>query len=109
VTRIERAAFANAKISKIDFSTALESIGYGAFSGNRFEKLELPKSLKELGYSAFSDNKNLTFLYINSDLEHDRYGSYYYNSSPFKHSNYSSDTKSLYVEFKDGVTKIPAR
>ncbi|MFI3143628.1 leucine-rich repeat protein [Streptococcus suis] len=109
VTRIERAAFANAKISTIDFSTGLETIGGGAFSGNRFEKLELPKSLKELGYSAFSDNNNLTFLYINSDLEHDRYGSYYYNSSPFKHSNYSSDTKSLYVEFKDGVTKIPAR
>ncbi|WP_105124496.1 leucine-rich repeat protein [Streptococcus suis] len=108
VTRIERAAFSNAKISKIDFSTALESIGYGAFSGNQFEKLELPKSLKELGYSAFSDNKNLTFLYINSDLEHDRYGSYYHNGSPFKHSNYSSDIKSLYVEFKDGVTKIPA-
>ncbi|WP_248049678.1 leucine-rich repeat protein [Streptococcus iners] len=109
VTRIERAAFANAKISKIDFSTGLETIGDGAFSGNRFEKLELPKSLKELGYSAFSDNKNLTFLYINSDLEHARYGSYYSNGSPFKHSNYSSDTKSLYVEFKDGVTKIPAR
>ncbi|MGU8040100.1 leucine-rich repeat protein [Streptococcus suis] len=107
VTRIERAAFANAKISKIDFSTGLETIGDGAFSGNRFEKLELPKSLKELGYSAFSDNNNLTFLYINSDLEHARYG-YYYEATPFKHSNYSSDTKSLYVEFKDGVTKIPA-
>ncbi|HFI0577647.1 TPA: leucine-rich repeat protein [Streptococcus suis] len=107
VTRIERAAFANAKISTIDFSTGLETIGDGAFSGNRFEKLELPKSLKELGYSAFSDNNNLTFLYINSDLEHARYG-YYYEATPFKHSNYSSDTKSLYVEFKDGVTKIPA-
>ncbi|HFI0159195.1 TPA: leucine-rich repeat protein [Streptococcus suis] len=109
VNDIAREAFANAKISKIDFSTNLESIGDGAFRGNLFEKLELPKSLKELGYSAFSDNKNLNFLYINSDLEHDRYGSYYYNGSPFKHSNYSSDTKSLYVEFKDGVTKIPAR
>ncbi|HFI0507740.1 TPA: leucine-rich repeat protein [Streptococcus suis] len=109
VNDIARGAFANAKISKIDFSTNLESIGDGAFRGNLFEKLELPKSLKSLGYSAFSDNKNLTFLYINSDLEHDRYGSYYYNGSPFKHSNYSSDTKSLYVEFKDGVTKIPAR
>ncbi|HFI0247423.1 TPA: leucine-rich repeat protein [Streptococcus suis] len=108
VNDIARDAFANAKISKIDFSTNLESIGDGAFRGNLFEKLELPKSLKELGYSAFSDNKNLTFLYINSDLEHDRYGSYYHNGSPFKHSNYSSDTKSLYVEFKDGVTKIPA-
>lgn len=108
VTRIERAAFANAKISKIDFSTGLETIGDGAFSGNRFEKLELPKSLKALGYSAFSDNNNLTFLYINSDLEHARYD-YYYGATPFKHSNYSSDTKSLYVEFKDGVTKIPAR
>ncbi|HFI0457403.1 TPA: leucine-rich repeat protein [Streptococcus suis] len=108
VNDIARDAFANAKISKIDFSTNLESIGDGAFRGNLFEKLELPKSLKELGYSAFSDNKNLTFLYINSDLEHDRYGSYYYNGSPFKHSNYSSDIKSLYVEFKDGVTKIPA-
>ncbi|MGQ7657706.1 YSIRK signal domain/LPXTG anchor domain surface protein [Streptococcus suis] len=108
VTHIEREAFANAKISTIDFSTGLETIGGGAFSGNQFEKLELPKSLKELGYSAFSDNKNLTFLYINSDLEHGRYGSYDYGS-PFKHSNYSSDTKSLYVEFKDGVTKIPAR
>ncbi|HEM6081809.1 TPA: leucine-rich repeat protein [Streptococcus suis] len=109
VNDIARDAFANAKISKIDFSTNLESIGDGAFRGNLFEKLELPKSLKALGYSAFSDNKNLTFLYINSDLEHDRYGSYYSNGSPFKHSNYSSDTKSLYVEFKDGVTKIPAR
>ncbi|MGU8019769.1 leucine-rich repeat protein [Streptococcus suis] len=109
VTRIERAAFANAKISKIDFSTALESIGYGAFSGNRFEKLELPKSLKELGYSAFSDNKNLTFLYINSDLENYGYGYYDYYNSPFRHSDYSSDSNSLYVEFKDGVTKIPAR
>lgn len=109
VNDIAREAFANAKISKIDFSTNLESIGDGAFRGNLFEKLELPKSLKALGYSAFSDNKNLTFLYINSDLEHDRYGSYYSNGSPFKHSNYSSDTKSLYVEFKDGVTKIPAR
>ncbi|CYU74511.1 LPXTG-motif cell wall anchor domain protein [Streptococcus suis] len=108
VTRIERAAFANAKISKIDFSTGLETIGDGAFSGNQFEKLELPKSLKELGYFAFSDNKNLTFLYINSDLEHARYD-YYSGATPFEHSNYSSDTKSLYVEFKDGVTKIPAR
>ncbi|HEM6288875.1 TPA: leucine-rich repeat protein [Streptococcus suis] len=109
VSYIARDAFTNAKISEIDFSTNLERIGDGAFRGNLFEKLELPKSLKSLGYSAFSDNKNLTFLYINSDLEHDRYGSYYYNGSPFKHSNYSSDTKSLYVEFKDGVTKIPAR
>ncbi|HEM5153748.1 TPA: leucine-rich repeat protein [Streptococcus suis] len=108
VTSIERDAFANAKIFKVDFSTGLERIGDGAFSGNQFEKLELPKSLKELGYSAFSDNKNLTFLYINSDLERDRYGSNYYYDSPFKHSNYSSDSKSLYVEFKDGVTKIPA-
>ncbi|HFI0466727.1 TPA: leucine-rich repeat protein [Streptococcus suis] len=108
VTRIEGAAFANAKISKINFSTGLETIGDGAFSGNQFEKLELPKSLKELGYSAFSDNKNLTFLYINSDLEHARYD-YYSGATPFEHSNYSSDTKSLYVEFKDGVTKIPAR
>ncbi|HEM5235749.1 TPA: leucine-rich repeat protein [Streptococcus suis] len=108
VAHIEREAFANAKISTIDFSTGLETIGYGAFSGNQFEKLELPKSLKELGYSAFSDNKNLTFLYINSDLEHARYD-YYSGATPFKHSNYSSDTKSLYVEFKDGVTKIPAR
>ncbi|HEP1818309.1 TPA: leucine-rich repeat protein [Streptococcus suis] len=107
VSYIARDAFANAKISKIDFSTGLETIGSGAFSGNQFEKLELPKSLKELGYSAFSDNKKLTFLYINSDLEHSRYGSYE-NSSPFKHSNYSSDSNSLYVEFKDGVTKIPA-
>ncbi|HEL1612893.1 TPA: leucine-rich repeat protein [Streptococcus suis] len=108
VTSIERDAFANAKIFKVDFSTGLERIGDGAFSGNQFEKLELPKSLKELGYSAFSDNKNLTFLYINSDLERDRYGSNYYYGSPFKHSNYSSDSKSLYVEFKDGVTNIPA-
>ncbi|HEM5095318.1 TPA: leucine-rich repeat protein [Streptococcus suis] len=108
VTSIERDAFANAKISKVDFSTGLETIGDGAFSRNQFEKLELPKSLKELGYSAFSDNNNLTFLYINSDLEHARYD-YYSGATPFKHSNYSSDTKSLYVEFKDGVTKIPAR
>ncbi|BCP64767.1 hypothetical protein SUT503_18250 [Streptococcus parasuis] len=108
VTDIARDAFANAKISKIDFPTNLESIGDGAFRGNLFEKLELPKSLKELGYSAFSDNNNLTFLYINSDLEHARYD-YYSGATPFKHSNYSSDTKSLYVEFKDGVTKIPAR
>lgn len=108
VTDIARDAFANAKISKIDFSTGLETIGGGAFSGNQFEKLELPKSLKELGYSAFSDNKNLTFLYINSDLEHGRYGSYDYGS-PFKHTSNSFDVKNLYVEFKDGVTKIPAR
>ncbi|HFI0644478.1 TPA: leucine-rich repeat protein [Streptococcus suis] len=108
VTSIERDAFANAKISKVAFSTGLETIGDRAFSGNQFEKLELPKSLKELGYSAFSDNNNLTFLYINSDLEHARYD-YYSGATPFKHSNYSSDTKSLYVEFKDGVTKIPAR
>ncbi|NQG99166.1 leucine-rich repeat protein [Streptococcus suis] len=107
VTDIARDAFANAKISKIDFPTNLESIGDGAFRGNLFEKLELPKSLKELGYSAFADNNNLTFLYINSDLEHSRYD-YYSGATPFKHSNYSSDTKSLYVEFKDGVTKIPA-
>ncbi|HFI0451273.1 TPA: leucine-rich repeat protein [Streptococcus suis] len=109
VTDIARDAFANAKISKIDFPTNLESIGDGAFSGNRFEKLELPKSLKELGYSAFSDNKNLTFLYINSDLENYGYGYYDYYNSPFRHSDYSSDSNSLYVEFKDGVTKIPAR
>ncbi|HFI0135002.1 TPA: leucine-rich repeat protein [Streptococcus suis] len=109
VTRIEGAAFANAKISKIDFSTGLETIGDGAFSGNRFEKLELPKSLKALGYSAFSDNNNLTFLYINSDLENYGYGYYDYYNSPFRHSDYSSDSNSLYVEFKDGVTKIPAR
>ncbi|NQP59240.1 leucine-rich repeat protein [Streptococcus suis] len=107
VTHIEREAFANAKISIIDFSTGLETIGSGAFSGNQFEKLELPKSLKELGYSAFSDNKNLTFLYINSDLEHGRYGSYDYGS-PFKHTSSSIDAKNLYVEFKEGVTKIPA-
>ncbi|HFU3982293.1 TPA: leucine-rich repeat protein [Streptococcus suis] len=108
VTDIARDAFANAKISKIDFSTNLESIGDGAFRGNLFEKLELPKSLKELGYSAFSDNKNLTFLYINSDLEHGRYGSYDYGS-PFKHTSNSFDVENLYVEFKHGVTKIPAR
>ncbi len=108
VNDIARDAFANAKISKIDFSTNLESIGDGAFRGNLFEKLELPKSLKELGYSAFSDNKNLTFLYINSDLEHGRYGSYDYGS-PFKHTSNSFDVKNLYVEFKEGVTKIPAR
>ncbi|HFI0976663.1 TPA: leucine-rich repeat protein [Streptococcus suis] len=109
VNDIARDSFANAKISKIDFSTNLESIGDGAFRGNLFEKLELPKSLKELGYSAFSDNKNLTFLYINSDLENYGYGYYDYYNSPFRHSDYSSDSNSLYVEFKDGVTKIPAR
>ncbi|HEM4927393.1 TPA: leucine-rich repeat protein, partial [Streptococcus suis] len=107
VSYIARDAFTNAKISEIDFSTGLETIGSGAFSGNQFEKLELPKSLKELGYSAFSDNKNLTFLYINSDLEHGRYGSYDYGS-PFKHTSSSIDAKNLYVEFKEGVTKIPA-
>ncbi|HEM3716416.1 TPA: leucine-rich repeat protein [Streptococcus suis] len=107
VTDIARDAFANAKISKIDFPTNLESIGDGAFRGNLFEKLELPSSLKTLRNGAFSDNNNLTFLYINSNLNDE----YYYSTPPFTNSwnNNPISNANLYVEFKDGVTKIPAR
>ncbi|HFU4085559.1 TPA: leucine-rich repeat protein, partial [Streptococcus suis] len=107
VTDIARDAFANAKISKIYFPTNLESIGDGAFRGNLFEKLELPSSLKTLRNGAFSDNKNLTFLYINSNLNDE----YYYSTPPFTNSwnNNPISNANLYVEFKDGVTKIPAR
>ncbi|HFI0042545.1 TPA: leucine-rich repeat protein [Streptococcus suis] len=107
VNDIARGAFANAKISKIDFSTNLESIGDGAFRGNLFEKLELPSSLKTLRNGAFSDNRNLTFLYINSNLNDE----YYYSTPPFTNSwnNNPISNANLYVEFKDGVTKIPAR
>ena len=54
VTSIEAEAFANNTIQKLQLSSSLEKIGYGAFTYLQIEELTIPASVKTIGTNAFA-------------------------------------------------------
>lgn len=71
VTAIHTNAFANYQnLTRIEFSTGLETIGYGAFMGCRaLESVELPDGLKTISSQAFRFCRSLKSVTIPDSVE----------------------------------------